>query len=98
MRLNPCNIKAGSNFSGTIAHAGDNPIKICMYEDSMVRLERDARGIIIGCTEGILWITQQDDFTDYLLHSGERLTINRKGLVIITALTDTKALISLSEF
>ncbi len=91
MRLNPCNIKAGSQFSGTIEHAGDNPIKICMNEGSMVRLERDARGIIIGCTEGILWITQKDDFTDYLLHSGERLTINRKGLVVITSLSDAKA-------
>ena len=65
-----------------------------MNEGSMVRLERDTRGITIGCTEGILWITQKDDFTDYLLHSGERLVVDRKGLVIITALTDTKASIT----
>ncbi|MCL4536845.1 MAG: DUF2917 domain-containing protein [Nitrospirae bacterium] len=57
----------------------------------MLRLERDARSIIIGCTEGTLWITQQDDFTDYLLHSGDCLAINRKGLVVITAFSDAKA-------
>ncbi|MEW6740579.1 MAG: DUF2917 domain-containing protein [Nitrospirota bacterium] len=91
MRLNSCNIKAGSNFSGTIAHDGDNPIKICMNEGSIVRLERDARGVIIGCTEGILWITQQDDFIDYLLHSGDHFTINKKGLVVITAFSDARA-------
>ncbi len=91
MRLNSCNIKAGSRFSGTIEHAGDNPIKICMDEGSMLRLERDARGVIVGCAEGILWITQQGDFIDYLLHSGECLAINKKGLVVITALSDARA-------
>ncbi len=91
MRLNSCNIKAGSNFSGTIEHAGDNPIKICMNEGSMARLERDARGVIIGCIEGILWITQKDDFSDYILHSGDCLVINKNGLVVITALSTARA-------
>lgn len=91
MRLNLCNIKAGSHFSGTIEHAGYNPIKICMNEGSMVRLERDARGVIVRCTKGIVWITQQGDFIDYLLHSGECLAINRKGFVVITALSDARA-------
>ena len=49
---------------------------------------RDARGVRMLLCEGMLWITQDGDATDYVLAAGDLLVIDRNGLTIIGALTD----------
>lgn len=44
------------------------------------------RGSEIRCLEGILWITQEGDFRDYILKAGDSFRTNRKGKVVLQAL------------
>ncbi|TAN44212.1 MAG: DUF2917 domain-containing protein [Nitrospirae bacterium] len=90
MGRNSFDIKEGFRFSGEIEKAGSGLVKISLNADSLARLEKSRGCAVVECTEGVLWVTQQKDFADYLLHKGERLRINTHGLVMITALTDAK--------
>lgn len=38
--------------------------------------------------QGVLWVTQEGDPQDYLLHAGERLVFERRGLALVQALTE----------
>lgn len=78
----------GEKFSGTIYEDRDNTIKICMSKDSYIKINGDHRGFRIWCIEGILWITQKNDFQDHILALGEIFVIDRKGLVIVSAFAD----------
>jgi len=44
------------------------------------------RGSEIRCLEGMLWITQEGDFRDYILKAGDTFKTNRKGKVVLQAL------------
>lgn len=46
------------------------------------------RGTRIACTDGSLWITQQDDLRDIVLRAGESFVVDRDGKVIVTAASD----------
>lgn len=88
MKQHVRHIISGVKFSGTIYEGGDNTIKVCMREDSLFKINGDCKGLRISCVEGVLWITQVNDFHDHILISGEKFVINRKGLVIVSAFTD----------
>lgn len=45
-------------------------------------------GDAILVTQGILWVTQEGDPNDYVLSAGERFIANRRGSVVVEALTD----------
>lgn len=98
MTWNPCRIRTGTYFSGALEQAEDNLVKVRMNEGSLVRLEKDARGIVVECTEGTLWITQENDLTDHFLCPGECFVIDKKRLVIISAIEDIRVTIRLSGF
>ena len=46
----------------------------------------DGPGFEIHCLGGNLWITQAGDQRDIVLYAGEKFTLDRRGLTLITAL------------
>lgn len=57
--------------------------------DELIRLDRDVAGRVISCREGILWLTQTDNPGDHLLQAGKAISIDRPGVVLISALEDS---------
>jgi hypothetical protein len=55
---------------------------------------RDARGTLITCDEGTLWITQQDDARDVVIGDGEQFVVDRDGLTVVQALDAAKVVLS----
>lgn len=47
---------------------------------------RDARNIILRCTEGVIWLTIEGHPHDLILSKGERLRIESNGLALIQGL------------
>jgi len=68
--------------------------EVQMPANSLLRVEGDGRGIKILCRSGSCWITQERDLKDYLLGNKDDFTINRDGLVVVQALTDTEIVVS----
>ena len=54
------------------------------------------RGDAIYVSQGTLWLTQEGDPQDYVLSKGESFVANRRGMVVIEALTDTNLRLSLN--
>lgn len=49
----------------------------------------DVRGTTLRVTRGMVWITQQNDTRDVVLGAGETWTVERDGLTIVEAQTDS---------
>jgi hypothetical protein len=50
----------------------------------------DARGMLVSCLTGTLWVTQQGDARDIVLEAGDDALIERDGLTLIAALDDAR--------
>jgi len=58
--------------------------------------KRLARGQVVGlkglsgsrvlCTEGVLWLTTEDDLDDHILEAGQSFTANRPGKLVMSSL------------
>lgn len=46
---------------------------------------RDGAGSRITCRVGEVWVTQEDDRRDIILHSGESFTLDHDGLSLVSA-------------
>lgn len=46
---------------------------------------RNARGTLIQCHRGTLWITQEHDSGDVVLKAGDMFEIRRQGLTLVTS-------------
>ena len=68
--------------------------EVQMPANSLLRVEGDSRGIKILCRSGSRWITQEGDSRDHLLEKMGDFAINRDGLVVVQALTDTEIVVS----
>jgi hypothetical protein len=51
-------------------------------------LDGDRRGTEIACLQGILWVTQENDAQDYILHSGDSFVVTQRGRVVIEVISD----------
>ncbi len=49
----------------------------------------DVRGTTLRVARGTLWITQEDDSQDIVLRTGDTWTVERNGLTIIEAQSDS---------
>lgn len=58
---------------------------IQLAHDEALSFNGDARGLVITCSSGTLWITIEGDNRDILLHPGERLQVAMKGKVVVEA-------------
>ena len=55
---------------------------------------QDARGRVVLCLSGTLWLTQDGDPRDIVLEAGEEAQIDRDGLSILHALSDARYMLS----
>jgi hypothetical protein len=60
-----------------------------LRRDERIRLEGNVAGRLISCREGVLWLTQAGNPGDHLIRAGEAFPIDRRGLVLISALKDS---------
>ena len=54
----------------------------------------DARGSLLLCLGGTLWLTQDGDPRDVVLEAGDEARIDRDGLSILHALSDARFVLS----
>jgi hypothetical protein len=47
-------------------------------------------GMTVVCETGVLWLTQANDYRDYLLKPGDKLVISKRNNVLIQALSEAK--------
>ena len=45
-------------------------------------------GATLFCDTGILWVTQTGDRQDYVLTPGQKMTVTRRGKVVVEAVGD----------
>jgi hypothetical protein len=69
-----------------------SPASFCLAALHSLMLD-DALGASIRCTRGSLWITQHGDPRDVVLAPGERFTIDRGGVAVVTPLADSALVI-----
>jgi hypothetical protein len=55
---------------------------------------QDARGQVVVCLQGSLWLTQEGDTRDVVLEAGDEARIDRDGLTLLHALRDARYLLS----
>ena len=53
----------------------------------LVNLGNKLIGTVIRCTSGTLWVTQEGDPRDHVLHIGDELRIAMPGPIVIQAFT-----------
>jgi hypothetical protein len=57
---------------------------------AFIRAQNTQPGTTIVCEQGMLWLTQSGDYRDYMLRTGDHLTINKKSKVLIEALSEAR--------
>lgn len=50
----------------------------------------DARGTLLQCLEGTLWVTQDGDRDDHVLRVGDAMRIDRDGPTVVQAMTGSR--------
>lgn len=63
-------------------------MKLLLPRHEIFRIDGDARGLTVRCSQGTLWLTQPGDNRDYILNPDDGFTVSHKGCVAITALED----------
>lgn len=59
--------------------------ELCLVKNHPLRLV-GARGLLITCTAGIVWITQDGEADDIFLSLGEQYSLQRDGLVLVESI------------
>ncbi|GEM_PF-524590 len=62
-----------------------NTTPVCLAKSQALTLT-NAKGALISCLRGGLWVTQDDDPRDIVLAPGESFTLDRNGPAIVWAL------------
>jgi hypothetical protein len=62
--------------------------KIYMPRHAFQRVDGVKRGSTLFCDTGVLWVTQAGDRQDYVLHSGQQMTVTKRGKVLVEAMRD----------
>ena len=52
------------------------------------RMQTVKPGSTLFCDNGILWVTQTGDPQDYVLMPGQKLTVNKRGKVVVETTRD----------
>jgi len=61
-----------------------------LQERDFIRAEKTDAGTTVVCEKGILWLTQSNDLKDYMLKTGERMTVNQKSTILIEAMSEAR--------
>jgi len=70
----------------------EETLRLC--RDEMIRLDGDVAGRVISCRKGVLWLTQTGTPGDHLIRAGEAFSIDRGGVVLISALEESSCAVS----
>lgn len=70
-------------------------ITLAMHK--MWGIDGDRCGDVISCTNGTLWITQEDDLRDYIITAGQSFWITKPGTVVVQALENSQFKYNLNE-
>lgn len=62
--------------------------KVHMQRREFQRINRIKPGSTLSCESGVLWVTQSGDRRDYILFSGETMTVTKRGRVLVEAMRD----------
>jgi hypothetical protein len=61
---------------------------ITLHAHHVERVQKIRPGMVISCEAGMVWLTESDDIHDYILQSGQQLTVQKRGKVLIEALDE----------
>jgi len=70
------------------------PRRIVLSENSFWSAYGRSREIEIDCREGEVWITQEGDSRDVILHAGQQFRSEGRGLLVVQAMTGASILVN----
>ena len=59
-------------------------------DSRQIVLVRDGLGARVICMSGVVWITQEGDLRDTVLHGGGSFVLDRHGVALITAIQTSR--------
>lgn len=62
--------------------------KIRIPRHAYQRVDGVKPGSTLFCDTGVLWVTQTGDRQDYILHPGQKLTVTKRGKLLVEAMRD----------
>jgi hypothetical protein len=62
--------------------------KIRMPRHAFQRMDGVKPGSTLFCDTGVLWVTQTGDRQDYVLLPGQKMTVTKRGKVLVEAMRD----------
>lgn len=62
--------------------------KIRMPRHAYRRMDGVRPGSTLFCDTGVLWVTQAGDRQDYVLQPGQKMTVTKRGKVLVEAMQD----------
>lgn len=62
--------------------------KIRMPRHAFQRMDSVKPGSTLFCDTGVLWVTQAGDRQDYVLLPGQKMTVTKRGKVLVEAMRD----------
>lgn len=70
--------------------AGAQTVEISLAANEVFTLPGDPRGARLEALHGLVWVTQDNDPQDYMLTPGQKLTLTRRGRVLVEALPEAR--------
>jgi hypothetical protein len=64
--------------------AQQDAIKLQLKAREVINIH-DGEGLTVACLDGLVWITQANDFEDIVIHDGESFVLDRPGLALVSA-------------
>jgi len=61
-----------------------NPDGLCLKRNQIVKVS-GGLGHTIACDSGTVWVTQEGDLRDIILHAGESFTLDHRGPALVQA-------------
>lgn len=68
--------------------------KIRMPRRAFQRIDGIKPGSTLFCDAGVLWVTQTGDRQDYVLLPGQKMTVTKRGKVLVEAMRDADLLVA----
>ena len=62
--------------------------RIRLQRRDLWRINHVKPGSTLSCDTGVLWVTQTGDRRDYILLTGDTVTVNNRGKVLVQAMRD----------
>ena len=72
--------------------------KIRMQKRDCRRMDLNKLGPTLFCETGILWVTQSGDYHNYILLPGDKMTVTKRGNVLVETMRDAESRLHNSLF